>query len=219
MAVKFSVWQRLLSFVVPVKIYKSTSSKNAVLEVTLENGKAVLNSANANYSFGSLYRVYIKALESLNIRIQAKKNILMLGMGAGSVISYLLQKNNHAAIDAVEWDEEVIRIADIYFGIKKNKQLNIYCDDAVHFLQVQKKSYDLILIDLFTDNEVPEFCFTSDFFRLLKNRTQPQGEIVFNASMKAAKSLLNNKDLGGLNLSREIKVEQNQLYLIKNDCV
>lgn len=218
MAVKISLAKRLLSYLYPQVIYRSKSSKNPVLEVTLENGKTVLNTAHANYSYGSLYRVYVKALQEMQINISQKKNILILGMGGGSIIHYLLEKNNHATIDAVEWDEEVIRIAEHYFGIQINKQLNIFQDDALHFLQKQSKMYELILVDLFTDTEVPAFCFTPDFFSQLKRITSPNGEIIFNASMTNESSLLRNKDLEGLALSREIQVESNRFYLIKNGC-
>lgn len=219
MAVKFSVWQRLRSYFFPVVVYRSKSDVNPVLEVTLENGIPVLNTANANYSYGSLYRVYVKALERFDISFSDKKKILMLGMGAGSVIAYLMQKNKNALIDAVEWDEEVIHIAAAYFAIQNNKQLTIYHADAFQFLKSDAKKYDLILIDLFTDTQVPEFCFTTGFFSLLKNCCNPNAEIVFNASMTSEESLLKNKDLQGLTLMQELNIEQNRFYLIKNHCV
>lgn len=219
MAVKFSAWQRFRSYFFPVVVYRSKSDVNPVLEVTLENGNPVLNTAHANYSYGSLYRVYVKALERFEISFSEKKKILMLGMGAGSVITYLMQKNNKALTKAVEWDEEVIHIAATYFGIQNNKNLTIHHADAFQFLKSDAKKYDLILIDLFSDTQVPEFCFTPGFFSLLKKSCNPNAEIVFNASMTSEESLLKNKDLQGLTLMQELNIEQNRFYLIKNHCV
>src|SRR5690606_28836332 len=219
MAVKFSAWQRFRSYFFPVVVYRSNSDVNPVLEVTLENENPVLNTAHANYSYGSLYRVYVKALERFEISFSEKKKILMLGMGAGSVITYLMQKNNKALTEAVEWDEEIIHIAATYFGIQNNKHLTIHHADAFQFLKSDAKKYDLILIDLFSDTQVPEFCFTPGFFSLLKKSCNPNAEIVFNASMTSEESLLKNKDLQGLTLMQELNIEQNRFYLIKNHCV
>ena len=218
MAVKFSAWQRFRSYFFPVVVYRSKSDVNPVLEVTLENGNPVLNTAHANYSYGSLYRVYVKALERFDISFSEKKKILMLGMGAGSVITYLMQKNKNALTEAVEWDEEVIHIAATYFEIQKTNTLPSPAD-AFQFLKSDAKKYDLILIDLFSDTQVPEFCFTPGFFSLLKKSCNPNAEIVFNASMTSEESLLKNKDLQGLTLMQELNIEQNRFYLIKNHCV
>ncbi|HRB54468.1 MAG TPA: spermidine synthase, partial [Bacteroidia bacterium] len=86
MAKRYSVFQWLFSFITPVIIHKDQSEVNSILETTLENGKLVLNSAHANYSYGSLFRVFIKALLRFNIDIKNKKKILVLGMGGGSVV-------------------------------------------------------------------------------------------------------------------------------------
>ncbi|HNB13520.1 MAG TPA: hypothetical protein PKY09_11485, partial [Bacteroidia bacterium] len=99
MAKKYSFFQWLLSFLYPVIIQKDQSDVNSVLETTLENGKLVLNTAHANYSYGSLYRVFIKALLRFNLDIKNKKKVLVLGMGGGSVVKFLLENNTLAQLD------------------------------------------------------------------------------------------------------------------------
>ena len=110
---KSILFQWLLSFLYPVIFKKIQSDVNSVLETTLENGKLVLNAANANYSYGSLYRVFIKALLRFNINIKNKKNFS--SWYGWSVKKKFCQNNSQAQLDAVEIDLKIINIAKEMF--------------------------------------------------------------------------------------------------------
>lgn len=53
----FYMIKRLLSFILPMKIYESESKISQSFEVTWNNGKLVLDSKNTNYSYGSLQKI------------------------------------------------------------------------------------------------------------------------------------------------------------------
>ena len=67
MALQITFFQKLFSYILPVSILKTKSEFNSSLEVTVENGKLVLNSANANYSYGSLFKIFKKAFVEFNV--------------------------------------------------------------------------------------------------------------------------------------------------------
>ena len=70
--------KRLLSYILPVKIYQKKSEFSKNLEVTWNNGYLVLDSENTNYSFGSLQRVLKKGLKYIGYeRINTFENILI----------------------------------------------------------------------------------------------------------------------------------------------
>ncbi len=183
MAVAITFFQKLLSYLVPVTVLKTKSTYNPVLEVAVENGVLVLNSANANYSYGSLFRVFKKAFDVFKIDVTVHQNILLLGMGAGSVAKYIAQKNPDAKIDAVEIDESVIAIAEQVFKINTYKNIRIIHADAQAYLAHCTGTYHLVLVDLFVDDLVPQFCITPDFATAIKNVLAQNGLIVFNLSM------------------------------------
>lgn len=181
---------RLLSYIYPVT-KKKTSKYNGTLEITWYNGKKHLNTKNANYSYGSLQKILKIGLQKINL-IKCKK-ILVLGMGGGSVIKTLQQdfnyKNNITAIDI---DPIIIDIAKEEFNVTKAKNLEIICADALHFMKQNRKQFDLIIIDLFIDIEIPSSFFSTAFWQdIIKATTK--GNILFNASLHKSdnKNILN----------------------------
>jgi tRNA1(Val) A37 N6-methylase TrmN6 len=85
-----------------------------------------LNSKNANYSFDGLHIIFNQLFQKIDINKFEFRNILILGMGAGSIISLLRDKYNISCpITAIEKDEVVIELAKKYFNIDKYKSLTI----------------------------------------------------------------------------------------------
>ncbi len=171
--------KKLFSYIYPVT--KKISSKySGELEVTWFNGKKHLNSKNANYSYGSLQKILKIGLQKINL--SNCKEILILGMGGGSVIKTLRDHFNYNnKITAVEIDPVIIKIADEEFEIRESKNLKIICDDAHLFMQLNTKKFDLIIIDLYIDTKVPDVFLEVPFWKNLINATST---ILCNASLE-----------------------------------
>ena len=176
--------KRLLSYIYPVT--KTITSKfSGELEITWYNGKKHLNSENANYSYGSLQRILKFGLE----KIQLKKinSILVLGMGGGSVIETLRTDFNYTKdIEAVELDPVIVEIAKTEFGIIENKHQKIHCTDAFNFVKTNTKPFDLIIIDLYIDLDVPDKFLSTTFWDHVLSSKSSKGSILFNASVKSS---------------------------------
>ena len=172
---------RLLSYLYPVT-KKVDSEINGTLEITWYNGKKHLNTKNANYSYGSLQRILKFGLDKINL--QNVNSILLLGLGGGSVISTLRADFKYEkSITAIEIDPKVIEIAEKEFDIRPDQNLNIICDDALHFMASNSNSFDLIIIDLFIDIEVPDSFLTLKFWKDVVKASSNNGIILFNASL------------------------------------
>ena len=141
--------KRLLSYIYPVT--KTIDSKySGKLEITWYNGKKHLNSANANYSYGSLQSILKFGLKKINL--SKVNSVLILGLGGGSVIETLRQDFNYSGlIEAIEIDPVIIDIAKTEFGIEQNETLKIHCADAYEFVKDHSKTFDLIIVDLYID--------------------------------------------------------------------
>ena len=170
--------KKLISYIFPLT-RKVRSSFSGELEITLINGKKVLDSANTNYSYGSLQRILKFSLE--HIDLNTKNEILLLGLGGGSVLETLRNDLNYTGkITAVEIDKAVIAIADRDFGITSDENTHILCEDAFTYIEQTGKLFDLIIIDLFIDDRIPEQCFTSRFWERIIKSTGKRGNIIFN---------------------------------------
>ncbi len=172
---------RLLSYIYPIT-RKVISGFNGTLEITWYNGKKYLNTKNANYSYGSLQKILKIGLQKIDI--SQCKEILILGMGGGSVIKTLQQDfkyKNH--ITAVDIDPVIINIAQEEFGLTKSENIEIVCADALQFMQQNNTQSDLIIIDLFLDTEIPTPFFSISFWQDIMNTIATNGTILFNASL------------------------------------
>jgi predicted membrane-bound spermidine synthase len=108
------------------------------------------------------------------------KRVLMIGLGGGSISSYLGRFLPDVAIDTVEIDPGVVRAAKSYFGMKETARVRYLEGDGRVFLNRRKETYDLILVDAFHGGYVPFHLLTREFYTLLKSRLAPGGAIAFN---------------------------------------
>jgi spermidine synthase len=177
--------KKLLSYFIPIIIFKQKSSLSQTLEVTWVNGKLVLDSENTNYSYGNLQRVLRKGLKLIGFeRIKSMQHILVLGVAGGSVIRTLVDEINfQGQITGVEIDKEIIEIANNYFHLDSIPNLEIVIDDASKFVLKTNKKFDLIIIDIFQDSKMPDFLFEFFFVSQICYLLNPKGHILFNTML------------------------------------
>ncbi len=175
---------RLLSFFYPIT-RKVKSDYNGTIEITWYRGKKQLNSKNANYSYGSLQKILKIGLQKIDL--SQCKNILLLGLGGGSVIKTLRDNfdydNNIIGIDI---DPVIISIAQDEFNITNDEKLTVLCEDAFEFMKNNSLKFDLIIVDLFVDTEIPESFYTQTFWQHVIKATTNKGSILFNASLHSS---------------------------------
>lgn len=178
--------KKLFSYIWP-NTRRFPSAINGTLEVTYVNGKKVLDTENANYSYGSLQKILEIGLTKVDLN--AVENILLLGMGGGSVIHSLQNTFEYSKnIVAVEIDPEVIKLAKEEFGITSSKKLQIIEGDAFQFVKNSTEKFQLIIIDLFIDTNVPPIFYGKEFCENVANSIQSNGSFIFNVGMNLKKN-------------------------------
>jgi spermidine synthase len=110
----------------------------------------------------------------------APRKVLMLGLGGGTIATYLARFMPETAIDTVEIDPGVITAAKTYFGVKETPRVRYLEGDGRVFLNRHTDKYDLILVDAFHGGYVPFHLLTREFYTLLKSRIAPRGAAAFN---------------------------------------
>ncbi|MFH1126443.1 MAG: fused MFS/spermidine synthase [Candidatus Altiarchaeota archaeon] len=107
------------------------------------------------------------------------ENILVLGLGGGTVVRQYLGLFN-ASIDVVELNPTVVELAEKHFGIVKSERLNVILSDAFDYLESTGKEYDVIAVDLFEGDVIPEKFTTPEFMSLVSSRLRKAGIVVVN---------------------------------------
>ena len=194
--------QKIFSYLIPIKIFKKKSTRSKMIEVTWTNGELVLDSENTNYSYGSLQRILRYGLKSIGFKtIQKMNHILVLGVAGGSVIKTLVDEIKYKGkITGVEIDSDIIQIANEYFNLNQIKQLEIIIDDAFEFVLKTKNQYDLIIIDIFEDTNMPNFLFERFFSERICSILKNKGFVLFNTMiLDEAHNIRNRKYISEIN--------------------
>jgi spermidine synthase len=125
---------------------------------------------------------YTRLMMAALLYPQDLRHVLMIGLGAGSVSTYLGRAMPDLRIDAVEIDPGVIAAGRKYFGLKENEKIHFIESDGRVYLNRSKDFYDLIILDAFRDLGVPFHLLTREFYDLVKARLAPGGAVVSNVA-------------------------------------
>ncbi|RKE98979.1 spermine/spermidine synthase [Ichthyenterobacterium magnum] len=166
---------------------KVKSEYSGHLEITWHNGKKYLNTKNANYSYGSLQAILKFGLKKIDLKNVC--SVLLLGLGGGSVIETLRDDFKYTkSITAVDIDPVIINLAKKEFNHQLDQNLSIICSDAIDYIKQNSELFDLIIIDLFIDIEVPDQFLHLSFWKNIMASKSTNGAIIFNASLQKTKS-------------------------------
>jgi predicted O-methyltransferase YrrM len=111
------------------------------------------------------------------------QNMLLLGIGGGSLIHFFRKIYPNISVDAVDIDPEIIHVAKKYFGLDGMADLTIINDDAQNFVKdVYKKniSYGMIVVDLYIGRSVPNFVWQQSFMENVKKLLTANGSVFIN---------------------------------------
>lgn len=172
---------RALSHIWPVRVWSGEGAHGG-LELCWENGRLVINSARANQSGGSLYRVWQEVLHRARAEQALEGPVLMLGFGGGSAAT-ILRKELHitAPITGVDDDPRMLHLARTHFGMATWPALTLVQQDAFAFLAgAPDASFHTVLVDLFHDLDLAPGVGSEDFFKHLRRVLVPGGRAFIN---------------------------------------
>lgn len=182
-APKRNTFQFLISYIFDAHIESRKSKYNSVLDVKYYEGGYLLDADTANYSFGTLHRVFQLALDQLQISKRSIESVLILGYGGGSVTQLLNERLSNPTIVGVEIDPTVIGIAQDYFNLDEEENVHIEELDAELYVENCNDFFDLIVIDIFVNDKVPDKFYKERFLKLVKGLLNPKALLVFNAAI------------------------------------
>lgn len=110
-------------------------------------------------------------------------SILIIGLGGGTLPVALQGLLPDARIDIVEIDPAVVRVAERYFGFKKSDKITVAEIDGRVFVkraQRQQRKYDLVMLDAFDHEYIPEHLLTKEFLQEVASLLTPNGVLAAN---------------------------------------
>ncbi|UQB41503.1 fused MFS/spermidine synthase [Thiomicrospira microaerophila] len=108
------------------------------------------------------------------------KNLLMLGVGGGSLASKLFISHPKLVMTLVDLRPAVIDIAHDFFHLPLHSQIKTHAMDAEIFIAENSTHYDAIIIDLFDKHGMPEAFSQAPFLNNLHKKLKPGSILLFN---------------------------------------
>ena len=111
------------------------------------------------------------------------RRVLISGLGGGSLPSALTTLFPEAQIDVIEIDQAVVNVAKEFFDFEETDQVSVIVNDARVYVKraaLLEKKYDLVILDAFTGDYIPEHLLTLEFLQEVRSIMTPDGVLVAN---------------------------------------
>lgn len=150
----------------PARVLYSGRGDAAQSGIARDNGTDLL------FDYNQRFRELVQATRP--------RRVLILGGGAFTLPTALMQELPQLELDIIELDSELVDVAREYFGFQPRGLTNIYIGDGGRILETLDKVYDVIIMDVFNNATIPPnfqtFRVAQDMRRCLSN----QGTLAVN---------------------------------------
>ena len=161
---------------------------DAGLEVTEERGMRVLHlGSRAIQSAMRITRpwdlelAYTRAMMGFLMFNSTPQEVLMIGLGGGSLAKFLRKQRPQTRITAVEIDPRVIAAARAHFELPPDDAtLAVIEADGALYVRQHPASADVILLDGFDSGNQVEALATQTFYAACRRALRPGGVLVVN---------------------------------------
>lgn len=109
------------------------------------------------------------------------RRVLLIGLGAGSLVKFLFRHRPQAQLTVVEINAQVVAAARQHFKLPEDEQrLRILIDDGARYVQTTTERYDLILVDGFDAKGRAGALDTQPFYEACRARLESDGIMSVN---------------------------------------
>ncbi|MCJ7752794.1 MAG: fused MFS/spermidine synthase, partial [Armatimonadetes bacterium] len=106
-------------------------------------------------------------------------NVLIVGLGSGTVSKQITQAYGPLSIDGVEIDPEIVTLGRRYFDMKE-PNLQVHVTDGRAFLGTSGRTYDWVVVDAYQGSDIPFHLVTKEFFAQVRQCLGPKGVLAIN---------------------------------------
>lgn len=172
-----------ISIDTPVSNYQIVKSRRDGREVIyLRTGPRGYQSGVYSSGDKDLVFWYTEEIASVVATVSDPQRILIIGGGAFTLPEYLGRLYPDAQVDVVEIDPELESIAREHFRFDKPDNVVVYAEDARSYVnRVSDIAYDIIIIDVFSDADIPWQFITAEFGSRSADLLSDDGIVIMNA--------------------------------------
>ena len=131
---------------------------------------------------------YVRAMMAVLLFCPRPRDVLMIGLGGGSMARFIHQRLGETRVAVVEINPEVVCIAREYFHFPADDdRLVVVVADGAAVVPERPASADVLIVDGFEDGETPEALATQPFYDAAFASLREGGVMVVNFMADARK--------------------------------
>lgn len=144
------------------------------------------------------------------------ENILLIGLGTGILVNqYEKLFKNLKSIDVIDIEENILDVAIDFFDFVPSEKFNFILQDGLVYLNNSKKKYDLIVVDVASDEGIDDRFCTEEYLKTIKTHLKKDG--IFVSNMPSSADVLNPKNKFVLNLLKKYENSFKNVDLYKGN--
>jgi GNAT superfamily N-acetyltransferase/precorrin-6B methylase 2 len=155
------------------------SDKNGVIVAKRFFGTWEITVDGYDQSSSYIKKMWQEALARLPEYARAKR-VLLLGLGAGSIIDDLHRRFPNCQVTVIEWDPEMITLAKRLHLFKPEHAPQVLVGDALEMLPTLDQTFDLIVFDLYRGERPEPRLAEADFQKQLQSHLKHSGFLLAN---------------------------------------
>ena len=148
---------------------------------TLHLGSQAVQSAMRVARPDSLELAYTRAMMAWPLFCPQAREVLMIGLGGGSLVKYLLARDTGLRVTAVEIEPVVVELARRHFALpEESARFRLRIADGADYVPAHPAHADVILLDGYDAGDQVEGLATLSFYQACRRALRPGGVLVVN---------------------------------------
>ena len=135
---------------------------------------------------------YARAMPVGLALVEKPKRVLIVGLGGGTIPSFLRKHYPKMTIDVVDIDPDVVDVAKRFFGFREDSTMRAHVADGRKFIERCRSRYDVIFLDAFGSENIPYHLATREFLQAVRRALTPQGVAVGNVWSRRSNRLFDS---------------------------
>ena len=123
---------------------------------------------------------YTQKMMAALLFVPRPKNILLIGLGGGSLVKFCYNRLPGSQFTAVELNPHVIALRDAFFLPPDNERLRIVEGDGAEYLTHAEKGIDILFVDAFDKVGFAPALANLEFFDTARRKLSGKGVLVAN---------------------------------------
>lgn len=161
-----------------IRVYESGNIRKLIVDDIMQSISHISQNTERLY-WGKVIQILKESFPQLN-------NVLLLGLGGGTLVHLISKAFPGVAITSVDIDQTMVDIANNYFDLGTVPNHRVIVDDAMRVV-VEPEKFDLypqmfnaLIVDIYVGEKYPDLGKSGNFISAVKNLVAPGGLVIFN---------------------------------------